>query len=88
MTKFHDKMWRAGLVVVLGLGIAACDPKRNDPGSTGGGGAVVVVPKQEDQFGVRFGMAFRADPNSEPFAVNDGDLTAISFTTEPVDIKD
>lgn len=74
-------------MVVLGLAIAACGGGRKDlpPGNTGGG--PVITAQQEDQFGVRFGTAFRADNNSEPFSPADGDIAPVSFTTEPIDIK-
>ena len=49
--------------------------------------AALLCHQQEDQFGVRFGTAFRADNNSEPYSPADGDIAAVSFTTEPVDIK-
>lgn len=78
---------RGGLIAVLGLGLAACGGggKNSAPPPTGGGGT--VISQQEDQFGVRFGTAFRADNNSEPYSPADGDIAAVSFTTEPVDIK-
>lgn len=75
--------------LVLGLPLAAC--------SGGGGGRserpsqppTVVAPaptQQEDRFGLAFGSYFRASANSEPSPVNDGDIVAVSFTTEPIDL--
>lgn len=60
-----------------------------------GGGADNTTPPpppvttvvQEDTFGVAFGTAFRADPNSTPIEPKDGDIVPLSLTTEPVDIK-
>lgn len=46
----------------------------------------VMSGRVEDQFGKKFGEAFRADPNSEPAAVSDKDVPSISLTTEPVQI--
>ena len=73
-------------VLVMAGGLSAC-------GSDGGTPAPTPTPSQtttarfEDQFGIAFGNDFRADPNSEPSPVADGDLVAISFTTEPVPIN-
>lgn len=85
MIRYNLHAWRGALGVLLGLGIAACGG-RNDPPPPPDGG-VVVIPRQEDQFGVRFGAAFRADNNSEPFSPADGDISAVSFTAEPIEIK-
>ena len=43
--------------------------------------------RMEDEFGEGFGKAFRADPNSEPAPVKDGDVKPVSLTTEPVPIS-
>lgn len=48
---------------------------------------VVVTTAQEDKFGTVFGMDFRASANSEPAKVNDGDIVAVSLTTEPITIN-
>lgn len=78
------------IAAVLGVGLAAC----------GGGGSdspppppppVVVPPpppptKLEDSFGVGFGMAFRADMNTEARDPVPGDLIPLSLTTEPTTI--
>ncbi len=88
MTRFNSMAWRGSLMVGLGLGLAACGGGRNNtPPNNTGGTPPVIAQQQEDQFGARFGTAFRADNNSEPFSPADGDIAAISFTTEPVDIK-
>ena len=75
---------RGGLVAALGLTIAACGsssaPKPPEPG-----GGITV--RQEDQFGIKFGTAFRADNNSEPDSPADDEIVPIFPTTEPVEIK-
>jgi hypothetical protein len=70
----------------LGLALAAC--------GGGGGGSdkapdppLVITTPQEDKFGAAFGTAFRADANSEPKQVNEGDIVPVSWTTEPIDIN-
>ena len=85
MQRNHHITLRGGLMLVLGLAIAACGSGNNATPPGNGGGTVTV--RQEDQFGVQFGTAFRADINSEPYSPADGDIAAISLTTEPVDIK-
>ena len=81
-----NNILRGGVLLAVGLSVAACGPKRDNPTAINPPGAVVVV-QQEDQFGTRFGTAFRADNNSEPYSPVDGDIVAISFTTEPIEIK-
>ena len=76
---------RAALLVVLCSGLAACGGSGSD-GDPPPGAPPVVTAKQEDKFGLAFGVAFRADANSEPFPVADGDLIPISFTDEPTPI--
>ena len=86
MQRNHHIALRGGSMLVLGLAIAACGSNNNTaPPPPSGGGPITV--RQEDQFGVPFGTAFRADNNSEPYSPADGDIAAISLTTEPVDIK-
>ena len=86
MTK-KQFMHRALVGTALALPLAACG---------GGGGRsgedtvitppTVVTTKQEDKFGVQFGILFRAAMNSEPANVADGDIVPASLTTEPIDI--
>ena len=64
-------------------------------GCGGGGGSSssattppsTVTTAQEDKFGPVFGNDFRASPNSEPAPVKDGDIVAVSLTTEPIAIQ-
>ena len=89
MTKLDKTLLRSASVFGLGLALSACGSSSSVPpiASPAPTPAPSTAVRQEDQFGTQFGIAFRADPNSEPFAVNDGDLVAISFTTEPVTIN-
>lgn len=84
MQRINRNALRGGFILILAISVVACGPRASpvppDPGP-------VVTVKQEDQFGVKFGTAFRADNNSEPYSPADGDIVAISLTTEPVDIK-
>ena len=76
---------RGAVMLGLGLVIAACGSSNNTAPPNNGGGTITV--RQEDQFGIQFGTAFRADNNSEPYSPADGDIVAISLLTEPADIK-
>lgn len=76
---------RSGVVLALAVAVVGCGSSKSPdtPPSDGGG----VITQQEDQLGTRFGTAFRAANDSEPYSPADGDIVAISLTTEPVDIK-
>jgi hypothetical protein len=60
----------------------------------GGGGdstTTVITPPQppqasplEDMFGLGFGATFRLTSNGDPREPSAGDLTAVSFTTDPI----
>ena len=77
---------QASSVILLAVGLSAC-------GGSGSYSPPAPTPTQtttarvEDQFGIAFGNDFRADPNSEPSPVSDGDLVAVSLTAEPVPIN-
>ena len=86
MITVHAKARRIGFMLALGAATAACNSGVTTAPPTGGG-VVVPTARQEDQFGVQFGTAFRADNNSEPYNPADGDIVAISLTTEPVNIN-
>ena len=85
MSREARTVWRSACLLGLGLAVAACGGSGYQTPPPPGGGGVTV--KQEDSFGMQFATAFRADNNSEPYNVADGDIIAISLTTEPVDIK-
>lgn len=42
------------------------------------------APKLEDQFGTNFGIAYRADPNTDAKDPAPGDIVPLSLTTDPV----
>ena len=87
MKKPKSTLLRSALLVSLAASLAGCgngNNKNTQPPPTGGGSVTV---RQEDQFGMGFAAAFRADNNSEPASVNDGDLVAVSFTSEPVNVN-
>ena len=69
--------------------LSACGGGGGGDGSDSGAAPPpsTTVSAQEDTFGLAFGMAFRADANSEPIEPKDGDIIPLSLTTEPVDIK-
>lgn len=46
-----------------------------------------TVTAQEDTFGVRFGAAFRTDPNGTAIEPAAGDIIPLSLTAEPIEIK-
>lgn len=84
ISKVH--IHRTALVGVLATGLGGCFGGGDDSTPPPDTPPVVVQPKQEDKFGLAFGMAFRVDANSEPTPVKDGDLIPISFTDEPTPI--
>lgn len=61
-------------------------------GCGGGGGKVSInqppAPMRlEDQFGAGFGLAFRADRNTEPTESQPVDVEPLSLTTEPREVN-
>ena len=77
--------WRIAAAAMLAGGLAACGGDNNQAATTPP--PVVPAAKLEDQFGANFGVAYRADPNTDP-AKNpvDGDIIPLSLTTDPVAI--
>ncbi len=73
-------------MLLSGASLSACERKSesdvlaNDP-------FAVRSTAMEDQFGKGFGKAFRADPNSEPRNVVEGDVVPVSLTGQPVEIN-
>ena len=67
-------------LLALSVGLAAC----NNGGGGGGSSPPAPAAKFEDQFGAAFGVAYRADANSEPKDVAPGDVIPASLTAEPV----
>ena len=76
---------QCGALVLLATGLSACGEGYN-PTPTPSPTPTIGV-RQEDVFGMPFGMDFRAGANGEPVPVNDGDIVAVSLTTEPVTIN-
>lgn len=74
---------RSGCAILAIATIAGCSS--NDKKSE-----TVVVnqpgPANLNGFGTQFAAAYRADPNSEPYTPADGDVPALSLTTEPVPV--
>lgn len=75
----------AGLALVASALLAACGQKRGDNPKMLDVSA--DAGRMEDEFGSRFGEAFRADPNSDPKNIQDGDVRPVSLITEPVPIN-
>ena len=84
MKRKTQLLLKASAVIMLAAGLAACGSGKYTPTPTP---TQTVTALQEDQFGIAFGQDFRAGPNGEPSPVADGDVVAISLTTEPVTIN-
>lgn len=70
---------------LLGAALAACGGSNKAPPPP----PVVVVPpaaKLEDGFGANFGIAYRADPNTDAKDPVAGDIIPLSLTTDPTTI--
>ena len=76
--------WRIAAVAMVAGGLSACGNSNNTPPPP----PVVVppppAPKVEDQFGTNFGIAYRADPNTDAKDPMAGDIIPLSLTTEAV----
>lgn len=71
-----------GLILAAGASLTACQ-KKAESDAAGFDASGAGPTRTEDKFGKTFGNAFRAPAHSEPVKVNDGDLPAVSNTTEP-----
>lgn len=78
-------LMRALLAGGLALSVSACGSNNSSSSQTTP--PTVTTTAQEDKFGTAFGTDFRASNNSEPANVSDGDVVAVSLTTEPVNIQ-
>ncbi len=87
MSHRYDRTLKAASVLGFVVLLAACDGGRSRDTGAAPTPPAVAVTRQEDVFGTVFGNLFRAAANSEPAPVSDGDLVAISFTTEPVPVN-
>ena len=76
--------WQIAAVAMVAGGLSACGNSNNTPPPP----PVVVppppAPKVEDQFGTNFGIAYRADPNTDAKDPMAGDIIPLSLTTEAV----
>lgn len=88
MTKLDKNLLRTVSVFGLGIALSACGSSRTVPpiGAVPTPAPVIAAARQEDQFGTQFGVDFRVDLNGEPIPCKEGDLVAVSLTTEPVNI--
>lgn len=76
--------WRIAAVAMVAGGLSACG---NNNYSAPPPPVVVPpppAPKVEDQFGTNFGIAYRADPNTDAKDPMAGDIIPLSLTTDPV----
>lgn len=75
-----------GLIITASASLSACQKKAE---SNAGSFEVLdaEATRTEDKFGPQFGNAFRAPPNSEPIAVEDGDLPPVSNMAEPEQVN-
>ena len=75
-----------GLMLLAGASLTACN-KQDASDALLPDQAASKARNPEDQFGEGFGNAFRAEPNSEPINVAEGDVVPVSQTAEPVQIN-
>lgn len=76
---------RASLAAGLVLAISACGKSNSSSNTTTP--PAVVATSQEGKFGSVFATDYRASANSEPANVSDGDIVAVSSTTEPIAVN-
>jgi hypothetical protein len=69
------------------VSLSACGKNSDDSDTLTVESSGIDTGRPEDRFGKGFGEKFRADPNSEPANVTDGELAPVSDTTEPIPIN-
>jgi hypothetical protein len=75
------------LLLIAGASLSSCsDESGSDVFADMDLSAGVQKSGLDERFGKGFDAKFRADPNSEPTPVRDGDVPPLSLTTEPVQI--
>jgi len=74
-----------GLILLASAPLSSCG-KQADSGADRFGTFDVAAKRTEDQFGKGFGEAYRADPNSEPKPVAEGDVVPVSMVAEPIQL--
>ncbi len=84
MKSFKKIVWHSSLIALVGFALGGCDGNHDGATPPNNGGGAVFNP---DQFGMGFAAAFNAVSNGEPKTVNDGDIVAVSLTSEPVTIN-
>lgn len=75
-----------GLILLMCVGQAGCG-RKSDNNPYGRLAPSINSGDADGRFGSRFEKASRADPNSEPMNVVDGDLPPADPTKEPVQIN-
>lgn len=76
--------WRIVAAAMLVGGLAACGNNNTPTPITQP--PPVPAAKLEDQFGAGFGVAYRADANTDAKDPVPGDIVPLSLTTDPVAI--
>lgn len=75
------------VILMAGTSLSACGSEEDAgplPADPFVGRTTAEAPG--DRFGKGFGAASRANPNSEPVKVSDGDIRPVSLTEEPLDV--
>lgn len=75
-----------GLILTAGASLSSCQ-KKAESNAAGFDALDAEAARTEDKFGTKFGNALRAPANSEPVAVEDGDLPPVSNTAEPEQVN-
>lgn len=74
-----------GLTMLVWASLSSCS-KQDDSGAQPPLVTGTEMARSDQGFGRKFDERLRADPNSEPAPVKEGDLPPVSLTTEPVRI--
>lgn len=75
-----------GLLLLAGVSLSGCG-RENDIDRYGQLAPSVNKDAADGQFSSRFNQSLRADPNSEPMNIAEGDLPPVDLTKEPVDVQ-
>lgn len=67
--------------------LSACTDKKVVDPDVGDPFSGRAVAAQNDRAGNGFEAASRANPNSEPVKVKEGDVKPVSLTDEPIDVR-
>ncbi len=77
--------FKIGLILIAGASLSSCSDK-SESDAFADMNLSVGFEQSDKPFGEGFDAKFRADPNSEPTPVREGDVPPVSYTTEPVQI--